>query len=85
MVRAALGRELDGVETRPDPVFGVDVPVHVEGVPGGLREPRSTWQDRSAYDTKAGELAEMFSENFRQFASDVEPAVAAAGPLVTAS
>ena len=34
-----------------------------------------------AYDTKAQELAAMFRENFEgKFASEVDPAVAAAGP-----
>ena len=57
------------------------MPVAVPGVDGALLDPRSTWSDPAAYDAKAAELAAMFRENFeRRFASDVEPAVAAAGP-----
>jgi phosphoenolpyruvate carboxykinase (ATP) len=44
-----------------------------------LLDPRSTWHDPDAYDRKARELAEMFRQNFEQFA-DAGEAVVAAGP-----
>jgi phosphoenolpyruvate carboxykinase (ATP) len=80
MVTAALDGALDRVELRPDPVFGVDVPRHVPGVPDGLLDPRSTWRDPSAYDAQARKVAVMFRDNFAAFAPDVAPEVAAAGP-----
>ena len=42
MVRAALSGVLDAAPTRTDPVFGLEVPVHVEGVDDALltRAPR---------------------------------------------
>ncbi len=81
LLAAALSGGLDDAEYRVDPVFGFEVPVAVPGVDGALLDPRSTWSDPAAYDAKAAELAAMFRENFeRRFASDVEPAVAAAGP-----
>ena len=51
------------------------------GVDPSLLDPRSTWRDPAAYDAKARELAEMFHANFAKF-EDVEPEVAAGGPLV---
>jgi phosphoenolpyruvate carboxykinase (ATP) len=45
-----------------------------------LLDPRSTWRDPEAYDRRAAELARMFRENFARF-DDVEPELAAAGPL----
>jgi phosphoenolpyruvate carboxykinase (ATP) len=80
MVRAALGGELAGVPTRTDPVFGVEVPEHVEGVPDELLDPRRTWADPAAYDAQAGKLADMFVKNFAQFEAEVTPAVVEAGP-----
>ncbi len=80
MVSAALGGELDGVETREDPVFGLSVPARVEGVPEALLRPRETWQDAAAYDGRAAKLARMFGENFRKYADGVSEEVRAAGP-----
>ena len=80
LLHAALSGELDGVEYRFDDVFGFDVPVEVPGVETSLLDPRSTWNDPSAYDTKARELAAMFTANFEKFAADAGAAVTAAGP-----
>ena len=82
MLRAALAGELDGVEYREDPIFGLEVPVEVSGVEPRLLDPRSTWRDPEAYDRKARDLARMFRDNFQQFADDAGEAVAAAGPHV---
>ena len=80
LLHAALSGKLDSVEYRVDPVFGLEVPVSVPGVDAKLLDPRATWADPDAYDAKAAELAAMFRANFTRF-DDVEPRVAAAGPL----
>jgi len=79
LLRAALAGELAGVEFRTDPVFGFDVPVAVPGVQTSLLNPRRTWTDPDAYDTRARELAQMFRDNFERF-EDVAPGIADAGP-----
>jgi len=80
MVTAALSGELDGVETWMDPIFGLNVPVRVEGVPDKLLRPRETWQSPADYDARAGKLADMFADNFEKYESGVSEAVKAAGP-----
>ena len=80
MVRAAIAGRLDGVETNPDPVFGLNVPESVPGVPGGILDPRETWPDKDAYDEQAKKLADLFKENFKTFAGEVEEGVRRAGP-----
>ena len=80
MVNAALAGELAGAEYVSDPVFGVDVPVAVPGVPREVLRPRDTWADGAAYDAAAAELAAMFKANFEQFADEVSDAVKTAGP-----
>jgi phosphoenolpyruvate carboxykinase (ATP) len=80
MVDAALSGELGAVPTRRDALFGLEVPVAVEGVPREILEPRSTWRDKDAYDRAAARLADMFVENFQQFAEEAGPEIAAAGP-----
>ncbi|RME66048.1 MAG: phosphoenolpyruvate carboxykinase (ATP), partial [Caldilineae bacterium] len=80
MVHAALNGELENVETVIDPIFGLHVPTHVEGVPDEVLQPRNTWADPAAYDAQAAKLARMFVENFEQFADGVTPEIIAAGP-----
>jgi len=80
MVRAALDGKLDDVETRTDPVFGIAVPVAVPDVPDEVLDPRNTWADKSAYDTQANKLANMFKDNFAKFTDQVSDEVRSAGP-----
>ena len=84
MVDAALGGELNDAETTTDPIFGLAIPTHIEGVPSEVLQPRSTWDDQEAYDHKARELADMFAKNFEKYAPNVPEAVLAAGPATTA-
>jgi phosphoenolpyruvate carboxykinase (ATP) len=85
MVRAALNGQLDRVPTRTDPIFGVEVPSQVPGVPAEVLHPRGTWQDTSAYDEQAEKLAAMFADNFRAYADGVPESVRNAGPKVIES
>ena len=80
MVTAALSGDLDGVQTWTDPIFGLNVPVKVDGVPGKLLRPRETWQNPADYDARASKLADMFADNFRKYESEVTEEVKAAGP-----
>ena len=82
MVRAALAGDLDDVPYEVDPVFGVEVPTVVPGVPSEVLRPRDTWPDADAYDVKARELARLFAENFADYADAVPAAVRDAGPHV---
>ncbi len=80
MVTAALAGELDETDCETDPTFGLAVPTRVDGVPAEVLTPRRTWSDPAAYDERAGRLAEMFRENFEQFADGVSAEVRTADP-----
>ncbi|HEX7003141.1 MAG TPA: phosphoenolpyruvate carboxykinase (ATP) [Trueperaceae bacterium] len=80
MVDAALSGSLDDVPTRRDPIFGLQVPVNVAGVPQEILDPRSTWDDPNDYDRQAWKLAAMFRVNFEEFEGRVAPEVQEAGP-----
>jgi|CXWL01.1.fsa_nt_gi phosphoenolpyruvate carboxykinase (ATP) len=80
MVHAALGGELDAVATRVDPIFGLAVPVAVDGVPNEVLDPRASWADKAAYDERAKKLAAMFRDNFKQFEDGVDDEIRAAAP-----
>jgi phosphoenolpyruvate carboxykinase (ATP) len=80
MIRAILTGQLAQVETTPDPIFGVGVPVTCPDVPGNVLQPRTTWSDKEAYDRQARDLARRFNENFKKYESGVSEAVRAVGP-----
>jgi phosphoenolpyruvate carboxykinase (ATP) len=80
MLDQALDGSLDAADYRIDPLFGFEVPLAVGGVDSALLDPRSTWRDPDAYDSRARELATMFRDNFRKFAAEAGDDVAAAGP-----
>jgi phosphoenolpyruvate carboxykinase (ATP) len=80
MVRAALSGQLDNEDTVTDPIFGLHLPVHVEGVPNAVLNPRNTWKDTAAYDAQAKKLAGMFVENIKKFGTAVSEEILGAGP-----
>jgi len=80
IVSAIVNDVLADVPTVPDRVFGLQIPNACPGVPAELLTPRSTWDDPAAYDRAARRLAAAFARNFAQFAAEVPPEIAAAGP-----
>ena len=60
--------------------FNLNVPVPCEGVPAEVLNPRSTWEDKNAYDETAKKLANMFIENFKEFEEGTAEEITAAGP-----
>ena len=85
MVKALLSSALMDVPLRSDPIFGIGVPLSCPGVPAEILVPRSTWNDPTAYDQKARELACMFVSNFNENASDAPSKVIEAGPKSVAN
>ena len=78
MVRAAINGSLEKSTFTKDPIFGVDIPDTCPDVPAEILNPRSTWEDPTAYDRTAKELARLFNENFAKF-KNVSEAIRAAG------
>ena len=79
MVTAALRGELKEAEYRHDPIFNLEVPVSIDGVPDALLHPKIQWEDAKEYEKTAKELAAEFRENFKRF-ENVDPAIVKAGP-----
>jgi phosphoenolpyruvate carboxykinase (ATP) len=82
MVQAALEGDLTNVETEKDPYFGVEIPLHVPGVPDEVLQPKKTWHDEEKYDLAARELAGKFKENFTKFKNVPEEVLGLGGPTV---
>ena len=66
MIRAALNGTLVSVSCRTDTIFGLEVPNAVPDVPNDLLQPRDTWQDKTAYDAQARQLAERMQEQLKR-------------------
>lgn len=67
MIQAALEGELANIETIKDDIFGLEIPLHVPGVPDEVLQPIKTWADPAAYNKAAKDLAAQFRENFKKF------------------
>ncbi len=80
MIEAILEGQLDNVETETDPVFGIQIPLAVKGVPKEYLFPRNTWKNPEAYDEKANELANQFIENFKEYENNVDKKILDASP-----
>jgi phosphoenolpyruvate carboxykinase (ATP) len=80
MIRAILNGSLAQVETKPDPIFGVNIPVSCPEVPNEVLQPRNTWEDKDVYDRQAHDLARRFNENFKKYEAGVSEAVRAVAP-----
>jgi phosphoenolpyruvate carboxykinase (ATP) len=80
MIKAILDGQLDKTATFEDPVFGLQIPEKVEGVPNEVLNPRNTWKRPEDYDKKAKELANQFVENFKEYEKTVSKEILAASP-----
>ncbi len=83
MITAAMNGELDNVQYEAHPVFGVLMPTSCPNVPAEILIPRNTWEDKAAYDKKAGELAQLFVKNFAKYADQANDEIRSAAPKVS--
>jgi len=80
MLKEAIEGNLDNVEYKKDPIFGLSIPQQVDGVPDSVLTPRDTWENTGSYDAKAKKLAKMFIDNVEQFADEASDELMAAAP-----
>ncbi|EPY09203.1 phosphoenolpyruvate carboxykinase [Paenibacillus alvei TS-15] len=82
MVKAIMNGSIEKAAFTSHPVFGMLIPDAVPFIPHELLNPRNMWADKSAYDCKAKQLAEIFAHNFEIKFSDVAESIKLAGPQV---
>jgi phosphoenolpyruvate carboxykinase (ATP) len=80
LLRAALEGKLNANDLKPDANFGLFVPAGCPGVPSELLSPRSTWNDKGAYDKIARDLVGRFQDNFKKYDAYVDEPVKLAAP-----
>ncbi|HOZ37470.1 MAG TPA: phosphoenolpyruvate carboxykinase (ATP) [Anaerolineaceae bacterium] len=82
MISAVLSGTLDQAATHTHPIFGVEIPDEVPGVPQEVLNPELSWSDQVAYAEEAASLAKQFARNFEKYRDSVSLAVAEAGPRI---
>jgi phosphoenolpyruvate carboxykinase (ATP) len=86
ITRKIIDHILDGaiqeVELEEFPVFGFQIPKALPDIDPQILNPRNTWSDKDAYDTKLREVAAMFVKAFSIFTDNEEgrKLAEAAGP-----
>ena len=81
MISAVLSGSLNDAPTHLHPIFRVNIPDEVAGVPRSVLNPEQSWSDTQAYEREALALAGKFAENFNKYKASVPESVAAAGPI----
>ncbi|MEA4901407.1 phosphoenolpyruvate carboxykinase (ATP) [Desulfitobacterium sp.] len=66
MITAALNGSIERANFSADPIFGLFVPDHVEGVPSEILNPRNTWANKDEFDAVAKDLALRFAKNYER-------------------
>ena len=64
IVHCALSGSLEVIEYDEDPLFHIQVPRSCPSIPPEILNPRSTWEDKEAFDQRARKLAADFSAHF---------------------
>jgi len=83
VIQAALNGDLDNVEYKQDPYFGIQIPQTCKGVSSDeILKVESSWDDLGEYDKKARSLASKFRENFKKFEDIADEKILSGGPLV---
>merc|ERR1719426_527350 len=82
LVDAIHSGELAKADYTTIPIFDMQVPTHVEGVPDEILQPSLTWADKAAYDASLLKLAHLFKNNFYEYADRCPYEVKAAGPFL---
>ena len=82
MISAALDNKLINVEFTKDAVFGMMIPLSCTGVPSEILIPKNTWADKTGYDLKAKQLAQLFITNFEKYKNGVSAEIVAASPKI---
>jgi phosphoenolpyruvate carboxykinase (ATP) len=74
IVHAILSGELQSVATHRDPVFGLQIPNRVPGVPREVLDTRDSWPNPDDYDRQATRLRGMFEKNMHQIGKNASAA-----------
>jgi phosphoenolpyruvate carboxykinase (ATP) len=67
IIDAILDGSIENVEWETDPIFNLETPKTLPGVPSEVLNPAKAWADKEKYEETANKLAGMFKENFKNY------------------
>jgi phosphoenolpyruvate carboxykinase (ATP) len=82
MIRMVLEKNISTSGFRTEPVFGLNIPASIEGVPEEILEPVKTWQDKERYYRTASELIRKMHQRMDRFSENLEATIITSGPPV---
>jgi phosphoenolpyruvate carboxykinase (ATP) len=80
MIQMALEKNISTNDFRTEPVFGLNIPVSIQGVPEEILEPVKTWQDKEGFYKTAAELIRKMHQRMERFSADLDAGILNAGP-----
>ncbi|OOE85937.1 phosphoenolpyruvate carboxykinase (ATP) [Salinivibrio sharmensis] len=81
IIDAILDGSIEKAETKPIPIFNLQVPTSLDEVSDGILDPRDTYVDPLQWESKAKDLAQRFIDNFEKYTDTPEgAALVSAGP-----
>ncbi|KAI8870740.1 PEP carboxykinase N-terminal domain-containing protein [Ramicandelaber brevisporus] len=81
IIDAIHSGELANAEYETYPVFGLQIPKQITGVPSEVLNPRTAWAaGEASYSETLNKLAALFNENFALYADKATAEIVAAGP-----
>jgi phosphoenolpyruvate carboxykinase (ATP) len=81
MVDAIHNGSLANADYETVPVFDLQVPTKIEGVPSEILMPKNSWSNREAYDAQLVKLAHLFKNNLSEYVDRCSSEVLGAGPF----
>jgi len=72
MITAILDNKISKAKYTEDSIFGLDIPLNLEGIPDEVLNPRQMWSNKSQYDLKALNLANLFKKNFEKYGDSLK-------------
>ena len=63
MITSILDGSIENSSFMIDPIFGLQVPLELNGVESSILSPRNAWEKKEKYDSEALKLAELFINN----------------------
>ena len=82
MISEILKGNLDEVDCDEHPIFGLQMPKYIHGVPSEILDPMNTWVQKGAYIQKSIQLAHSFHINFEKFENQASEEIINGGPLI---
>ena len=82
IIDAILNGDIEKAPTKKIPYFNLEVPTALPGVDDKILDPRDTYSDKSAWESKAKDLAGRFIKNFSKYTDNEKgKALVSAGPV----